>query len=205
MCGVLRWTTVDGKCVLAVVDGPPVLDSGFETRFDLPVLDQVLDQVRETAGGVVGALRCGVQIGLATFSAGYREGITETVFHTFLPYSARVGIIGCFAISPNSFVFSHCIWIQHVVRDSRRGLGSCSHDKCFPLKLRRALQGAESSRVLNAQEKPQIHRARDVWNPRLSGDSAAQGSFSEHSEEVVRPPITAKLSGKRQRARWTAM
>jgi hypothetical protein len=74
--GVLRWTAVDGKCVLAVVDGPPVLDPGFETRFDLPVLDQVLDQVRKTAGGVVGALRCGVQIGLATFYAGIpRRGL----------------------------------------------------------------------------------------------------------------------------------
>lgn len=80
MRGVLRWTAVDGKCVLAVVDGPPVLDPGFETRLDLPVLDQVLDQVRKTAGGVVGALRCGVQIGLATFSAGIpRRGYIDSV------------------------------------------------------------------------------------------------------------------------------
>jgi hypothetical protein len=115
------------------------------------------------------------------------------VFHTFLPYSARVGIIGCFAISPNSFVFSHCIWIQHVVRDSRLGLGSCSHDECFLLKLRRALQGAESLRILNTQEKPQIHRARDVQNPHPGEDPTAQGSFLEADDQASKVSVAEDI------------
>src|SRR2546423_14998844 len=87
------------------------------------------------------------------------------MFYTFLPYPAGVGIIGCFAISPNGLVFGHCIWIQHVVRDSRLGLGNRSHDERFPLKMPGALQGAESSRVLNIYEKSQIHMARTCKIP----------------------------------------
>lgn len=40
-----------------MIDGPPVLEVGFEGCFDFPVLDEVLDYVFERGGGVGFLLR----------------------------------------------------------------------------------------------------------------------------------------------------
>ena len=53
MLGGLRWASVDSEGVVRVVDGTPVLQAGFEGGFNLPVLDEVLHQLRQATGGVV--------------------------------------------------------------------------------------------------------------------------------------------------------
>jgi hypothetical protein len=52
----LRRPSVDSKAVVIMVDGAPILQVGLERRLNLPVLDQVLDQVRETASRMRGLL-----------------------------------------------------------------------------------------------------------------------------------------------------
>lgn len=55
--GRLGRAAVDGKCVCLGVHGPPVGDGRLERGLDLPVLDQVLDQILEGAGSM-GLLLC---------------------------------------------------------------------------------------------------------------------------------------------------
>lgn len=55
--GRLGWAAIDGKCVRLGVHGPPVGDGRLERGLDLPVLDQVLDQILEGAGSM-GLLLC---------------------------------------------------------------------------------------------------------------------------------------------------
>lgn len=42
--GALRRPAIDGEGVVWTVDGAPVCDGGFETSFDFPVFDEVLDE-----------------------------------------------------------------------------------------------------------------------------------------------------------------
>lgn len=56
--GVLRRTTVDRKRVLLGIYGPPLGHVRLVGCFDLPVLDEVLDQRLEGTGPVVRPLLC---------------------------------------------------------------------------------------------------------------------------------------------------
>lgn len=56
--GRLCRAAVDGKRVRLGVHGPPVGDGGLKRGFNLPVLDQVLDEVLEGAGSMRLLLCC---------------------------------------------------------------------------------------------------------------------------------------------------
>ena len=54
----LRRSAVDRQRVRRPVDGAPVAEVRLERRLDLPVLDQLLDEVWQAAGRVVLLLAC---------------------------------------------------------------------------------------------------------------------------------------------------
>lgn len=65
--GGLGLAAVDRELVARLVDGAPVVKVHLVAGFDLPVLDQLLDQVGQGAGGVGAFLgwnntRCGEQV-----------------------------------------------------------------------------------------------------------------------------------------------
>ena len=49
----LGTASVHSKGVVLVIDGSPVLQTRFEGCFDLPILDQVLDELRQAASDMV--------------------------------------------------------------------------------------------------------------------------------------------------------
>jgi hypothetical protein len=53
MLSSLRWSSVDSKGVVRMVDGTPVLQARLERCFNLPVLDEVLYQLRQATGCMV--------------------------------------------------------------------------------------------------------------------------------------------------------
>lgn len=54
----LRWSAIDRESIVGTVDCSPVFNMRFERCFDLPVLDQILNQIRETCCFVVLGLGC---------------------------------------------------------------------------------------------------------------------------------------------------
>ena len=56
--GVLRWTTIDRERILLGVDRPPFGHVQLVGCFDLPVLDQILDQCLEGFGFMFRAPFC---------------------------------------------------------------------------------------------------------------------------------------------------
>lgn len=53
MLRALRRLAIDGEGVVGGINGPPVLEAGLERGLDLPVFDQVLDQLDEAPGFMV--------------------------------------------------------------------------------------------------------------------------------------------------------
>lgn len=51
----LRWPSVDRKGIVGMVNGPPILQVGFERSLDFPILDEIFHQ-RWQAGCFVGHL-----------------------------------------------------------------------------------------------------------------------------------------------------
>lgn len=56
--GGLRRSTIDGERIVLVVNGTPVFQAGLEGCFDFPILDKILNELRETAGCMVHLLAC---------------------------------------------------------------------------------------------------------------------------------------------------
>ena len=95
MLGVLRWASIDRKCVHLGIYGPPFRNVHLVGCLDLPILDEIFNQRLEGLGLMARALLCRTYLSMKC-----HKGRAWRRDHTFCPHLSGQSIVWRTSMSP---------------------------------------------------------------------------------------------------------